>query len=183
MKIFNTHNELVQAAPKDRPFQVWVDSNPYGDGSKKLLWANIDGRDLLCTFFYNQSDINGVDYEGLTPWRDDYTGTFTLVDPFEEIKYQKPQVLPVGTKVEILESARECGDYEYWDQDKKDMIGNHYTIIYVHDHSEGLFYETDTYTFPHYCVRPVTEKERTLEDVLAGLSDQDKEIISKVINK
>jgi len=34
----------------------------------------------------------------------------------------KPPVLKVGDMVEILEVAKECGDYEKWDEDKKEMV-------------------------------------------------------------
>lgn len=185
MKTFNTHDELVAAAPKDRPFQVWVDSNPYGDGGRQLLWGFLH-KEYLSTHMFSQYNINGINYAWAV-WGSIYKGTFTLVDPFEEIKYQKPEVLPVGTKVEILESARKCGDYKDWSDDKTSMQGKSATIVRAYDTTEGVFYEVSTGSFyccfPHYCVRPVEEKERTVEDVLAGLSDEDKEILSKVMNK
>jgi hypothetical protein len=163
-----TYDQLIELAPKDRPFQIEVDSNAQNDGGKQVLWANIF-KGQLDTCMLEQDDIDNVRYDWFNyTWRDDYKGTFTLIDP----RYQKPEVLKVGQKVRIMESARSHSD--------KELIGKIFTIDFVRDNNMGVYYEIDMYKFPHYCVMPVEEEEepeRTIEDILSELSDTDKEII------
>jgi hypothetical protein len=155
-----TYDQLIELAPKDRPFQIETDT-------LYPVWAYITDNDDLCTIF--QEYTRGF-------WKTKYKGTFTLIDP----RYQKPEVLKVGQKVRIMESARDIGEYG-------DMIGKIMTIHNVRSDMYGVYYlvkfvdkDMDV-IFPHYCVMPVEEEEeipeRTLEDILFELSDEDKEII------
>jgi hypothetical protein len=194
-----TYEQLIELAPKDRPFQIEVESNPYNKGGKQILWAYIDTGELeTCGMLQDQ--IEGVNYEGFeNEWKTEYKGTFTLIDP----KYQKPEVLKVGQKVRIMESARECGDYElesarecgdydkwYFDS-KKEFIGEINKIKKVIDNSERLSYIVGAFEFPHYCVMPVEEEDLTcveeasiptLDDMIEefeGLCIKAQDIISK----
>jgi hypothetical protein len=175
-----TYDQLIELAPKDRPFQIEVESNPLGKGSKQLLWGYLyqDSTDTeLDTCISNQQNIDGIIYSNRCLWKTHYKGTFTLIDP----RYQKPEVLKVGQKVRIMESARECVAYEAWDDSCKDCVNTTDIINTVLDTQYGVSYRFNNgYTFPHYCVMPVEEEEipeRTLEDILSELSDTDKEII------
>ena len=77
--------------------------------------------------------------------------------------YEKPEVLEVGTEVEILESARDCGDYERWGT-MEDMIGKTFEIEDRDDGISGVNYLINSlYTVPHYCVRPVEKAEEKEE--------------------
>jgi hypothetical protein len=168
-----TYDQLIELAPKDRPFQIEVET-PTPDIPYKISreWAYIDGNNYMYTLY---------DRCLYSWWKHTYKSTFTLIDPL----YQKPEVLKVGQKVRIMESARECGDYNEWSDEHKAMIGNVFTIDFLQDESTCIYYEfyTDipykgaSHCFPHYCVMPVREEERTLEDILSELSDTDKEII------
>jgi hypothetical protein len=167
-----TYNELIELAPKDRPFQIEFEGNPCEEGGSKILWVFIDNdndiKDMFSAYYFGQQ----------------YKGTFTLIDP----RYTKPEVLEVGQKVRIMESARECEEYNEWSDEHKAMIGNVFTIDFLQDESTCIYYEFYTnipykgasHCFPHYCVMPVEEEEtpeRTIEDILSELSDTDKEII------
>jgi hypothetical protein len=170
-----TYDQLIKLAPKDRPFQIEVESNAFGEGGKQILWAFIDKNSYLDTGIFDQYYINKIDYS--YSWRDIYTGTFTLIDP----RYQKPEVLKTGQKVRIMESARKCGDYKEWGKEFSDLIGTIDIIEDVYDNPNGVYYYLQKMLYmPSYCVMPVEEKEipeRTLEDILFELSDEDKEII------
>jgi hypothetical protein len=164
-----TYDQLIELAPKDRPFQIEVPQRlNYGETK---LWAYIADNSLWTIF---EEYSRGF-------WKDTYKGTFTLIDP----RYQKPEVLKVGQKVKIMESARECGDYDEWAEGHKKMVGETYKIDDIKDDAGGVYYfigdcpsgSPYLFKFPHYCVMPVEEEERTLEDILSELSDTDKEII------
>jgi hypothetical protein len=142
------------------------------------MWAYI-------TSSYNLWTIN--DSYGYNFWKNGYKGgykgTFTLIDP----RYQKPEVLKVGQKVRIMESARECGTYNYWDEEVKYLVGAIDTIEYIDDDSSGVRYKLLKYgNVPHYCVMPVEEEEiqeipelgNTLEE-LDNLVSKAQDIISK----
>lgn len=149
-----TYDQLIELAPKDRPFQIEVESNPFGNYGKKILWANMDMNNNLETFI----GVNGLEYSYRTDWKDDYTGTFTLIDP----RYQKPEVLKVGQKVRIMESAKDVGYYRASKNSKEitNQIGELNIIDRVLDDDYGIYYETKKgYRFPHYCVMPVEEEE------------------------
>ena len=76
----------------------------------------------------------------------------------------KPPLLKVGDRVEILEIAKECGDYDEWDKEKQQMVWKVYTIKRVYDDYNGILYDIDGYNFTHYCVCLAGEekKPRTL---------------------
>jgi hypothetical protein len=151
-----TYAELIKIAPKDRPFQIEVESNPLGKGSKQILWGFISDENTLNTYGLRQSNINGTDYAYSGSWELYYTGTFTLIDP----RYQKPEVLEVGTKVKIIESARDIGKYDTLGIKGERQISNIYTISEVIDNFSGVSYETyNGKLFPHYCVMPVEEEK------------------------
>jgi hypothetical protein len=161
-----TYDQLIKLAPKDRPFQIETDTlNP--------SWAYITDNDLWTIF---QEYTRGF-------WKNDYKGTFTLIDPL----YQKPEVLKVGQKVKIMESARECGDFRGWGDMVEDMIGKTFEIEDRDDGVSGVNYLINgLYTVPHYCVMPVEDEEvqeipeleNTLEQ-LDNLVSKAQDIISK----
>lgn len=94
-----------------------------------------------------------------------------IISPYAE----KPPVLKVGDKIQILEVAKECGNYEDWDKEKKDMVGTVGEIKEVIDNSQGVYYwiwnkdKSNWWNFPHYAVclavdEPAEEEpEETLE--------------------
>ena len=150
-----TYEELIELAPKDRPFQVEV-----GLEYKQISWAYIINNDFMCMFL----DISIPDYY----WQNKYKGTFTLIDEYRNM-YEKPEVLEVGTEVEILESINNCGDYR---QSHEMNIGKIGQICYIHDNDFGVNYDIDfqvedklVFTYPHYCVRPV-EKVEEKEEII-----------------
>lgn len=90
------------------------------------------------------------------------------------IPHIKPEVYKVGDMVEILENARECRRYEFWDNKKTQMIASGaFEIQGVHDDMYGISYdiynksESNHWVFPHYCVRKVEDsiKEMTIEQL------------------
>jgi hypothetical protein len=127
-----TYDQLIELAPKDRPFQIEVD----GD----IHWAFIDNGKMLRTLYTNRTMLE----------------PFTLIDP----RYTKPEVLKVGQKVRILDSARDIKEYG-------DMIGKIMTIHNARSDAYGVHYTLDNnelgsyLEFPHYCVQPVEEEEKT----------------------
>jgi hypothetical protein len=155
-----TYEQLIELAPKDRPFQIETESGPNGYNESIITWARINPskEEELETWY-------GFDWL----WKHTYKGTFTLIDP----RYQRPEVLKAGQKVRIIEDNE---------------ITNTGTIYWVYDNlHKGLCYDVEIDNkqhiitkFPHYCVMPVEKEEtpeRTLEDILSELSDTDKEII------
>ena len=159
-----TYEELIELAPKDRPFQIEVESNPFNKGKKQVLWAYIDTGELeTCGMLQDQ--INDVDYEGFgNEWGNIYKGTFTLIDEYRNM-YEKPEVLKVGTEVEILESAKEIGEgYK-----QETYIGKIGRIQLIQDDYTGLCYgvffdeSNRLIGFPHCCVRPVEKVEQEEE--------------------
>jgi hypothetical protein len=173
-----TYDQLIELAPKDRPFQIEVNredltiNKRFNLIEKSLLWAFIDKNKQVNTNLYSQTNVSGgLDYTetGSIAPSDKSRKIFTLIDP----RYTKPEVLKVGQKVRIMESARECGDYElesarecgdydkwYFDS-KKEFIGEINKIKKVIDNSEGLSYIVGVFEFPHYCVMPVEEEDLT----------------------
>jgi hypothetical protein len=179
-----TYDQLIELAPKDRPFQIEVESNAFGEGGKQILWAFIDKNSYLDTGIFDQYYINKIDYS--YSWRDIYTGTFTLIDP----RYQKPEVLKAGQKVRIMESARDVGYYRTSKNSKEitNQIGELNIIDRVLDDDYGIYYETKKgYRFPHYCVMPVEDDEKVQEipelgntlEQLDNLISKAQDIISK----
>ena len=171
---FKTADKLVEYCIDNNILagQVWVDSNPYGDGERTLLWFSIDNDNELSTCISGNDRIEGVDYAYLgESWHGVYTGSFELVLPFTQ--FTKPEVYKVRDTVEVLENAREIGTWKNGLPEKhKAMIGNTYKIVTVYDAVCGIGYELeyeDGYgiTFPHYCVKKVENppKEMTLADI------------------
>lgn len=99
-----TYEQLIELAPKDRPFQIEVESNPYGEGDKQVLWANIEYDNYygnyLSTNLLKQNNINGVNYAWLQDWESDYKDKFTLIDEYRNM-YEKPELL---NRVEKLQN-------------------------------------------------------------------------------
>lgn len=161
-----TYEQLIELAPKDRPFQIEVESNVYGEKSRTILWANIF-KDQLDTSMVNQDDISEVRFDWFNfVWKENYKGTFTLIDEYRNM-YEKPEVLEVGTEIEILESARDVDYYRtsHFDllEEITKQIGELNIINRVGDDDYGIYYETKKgYRFPHYCVRPVEKEEEII---------------------
>ncbi len=152
-----TYDQLIELAPKDRPFQIEV-----GDENSKeweIIWAYISYNKLY------------TPYNGFTDsfWKIDYKGTFTFIDP----RYTKPEVLKVGQKVRILESARECGDYTPADELE---IGTIQEIKGVKDNLYGVSYVLEDNGFPHYCVMPVEEEEEEQSCIPTPFDDMIEEV-------
>jgi hypothetical protein len=180
-----TYDQLIELAPKDRPFQIEINredltiNKRFNLIEKSLLWAFIDKNKQVNTNLYSLTNVSGgLDYTetGSIAPSDKSRKIFTLIDP----RYQKPEVLKVGQKVRIMESARECGNYNVCTKEYKDAVGQNKIIQSVFDKGMGVSYEIENYMYPHYCVMPVEEEEvpeRTLDDILSELSDEDKEII------
>jgi hypothetical protein len=174
-----TYEQLIELAPKDRPFQIKIDD------TKDKIWVFCDKTTEL-KYDKNNSMQKYKSYKIYDKYNNEiksYKAKFTLIDP----KYQKPEVLKVGQKVRIMESARECGAYEGWVDDCKGCVGTTDTIIEVTDKQCGIYYRfKNSYTFPHYCVMPVEddevqeipELENTLEQ-LDNLVSKAQDIISK----
>jgi hypothetical protein len=143
-----TYDQLIELAPKDRPFQIEVET-PTSDISYKISreWAYI-------TSNYNLWTIN--DSYGCNFWKTEYKGTFTLIDP----RYQKPEVLKVGQKVRIMESAKDVGEWIVdGAENLRNMASLETKIDEVWDNEIGVNYRIGKYKLPHYCVMPVEEEE------------------------
>jgi hypothetical protein len=171
-----TYDELIKIAPKDRPFQIEVESNPRGEGGKQVLWAYFDIYGCVTTYIFGQGNIDGIDYTWANQWKTHYKGKFTLIDP----RYQKPEVLKVGQKVRIMESARDCDKFQNCSEEYKNSIGGIYTIDSVWDDPQGVHYVLDTdYIYPHYAVMLVEEEEMQEIPELEGTLDQLSTLIEK----
>ncbi len=100
----------------------------------------------------------------------------------------------VGQSVKVREDLAEVFDVSDWDGSKKRTIGKMCIIKQVYEDIEGLNYLVDfnelisiidnrpdlklpRMHFRHDWLLPVLETKRTVDDVLAGLSDEDKQII------
>ena len=83
--------------------------------------------------------------------------------------------LKVGDKVIILENLRGVGDYVYWDDEKKEMIGKVFTVEVVFNSYDGVYYEINGYHFPHNCVAPYfedDERKEVCEDDMYKIDDK-----------
>jgi hypothetical protein len=176
-----TYDQLIELAPKDRPFQIEVVD------TKDKIWVFCDKTTEL-KYDKNNSMQKYKSYKIYDKYGNEiksYAVKFTLIDP----KYQKPEVLKVGQKVRILESAR---DVEYYKTSKHikeitDQIGELNIIDRVLDDDYGIYYETKKgYRFPHYCVQPVEEEEVQEIPELENTLEQLDNLVSKaqdIINK
>lgn len=79
--------------------------------------------------------------------------------------------------MKVREDLGEVFDIGLWDKRKREMIGKIYTIEQVHSTNEGIYYSIKIFNFRHDWLLPILKTKRTVDDVLAGLSDEDKEII------
>jgi hypothetical protein len=143
-----TYNELIELAPKDRPFQIEVIFSAVSEFPISY-WANMFNGKKLKTFWLE--DFN---------WELEYKGTFTFIDEYRNM-YEKPEVLEVGTEVEILKSILDTlGENE-------DLpVGRISTIDKVVENNHGLKYRIETWNVPHYCVRPVEKVEEKKEEII-----------------
>lgn len=166
-----TYDQLIELAPKDRPFQIEVEMSSGITYGKKTYWAYI-------TSSYNLWTIN--DNCGYNFWQTEYTGIFTLIDP----RYQKPEEIKLGTKVEILESARDID--EGFEQEtyickigRINIIQNDYRGLWY-----GIVFDDSNHWigFPHYCVMPVEEEEVQEIPELENTLEQLDNLVSKAQN-
>jgi hypothetical protein len=154
-------------------YSVTVAHNPdgEGEGGKKTLISHTHKKGYLSTFNSGQHNINGVDYAFTATWTDGtYTGTFDLdTTPFQHIK---PEVYKAGDTVQILENARDCGDYCDWDDDKKSMVGKVFKIFSVYDTNEAVWYSIQPtksawyVNFPLYCIQKIETIPEPVEELL-----------------
>ena len=74
-----TWQEVMDKYQEGDRFVAWVDSNPYGRGTRtKLKFGRIG--DYIDSYEEGQENINGVDYAWLQAWESHYTGTFEIVE-------------------------------------------------------------------------------------------------------
>lgn len=173
-----TYGQLIELAPKDRPFQIEVEfidiANPIPRRDKIIYWA-----------FYDVKRTEPfVVMDCYRLFKEDYTKQrYTLIDP----QYQKPEVLKAGQKVRIMESVKDIDNYSNWLKFYKNSIGKIDTIECVNDGVHGVYYNLTKFgAIPHYCVMPVEEDEvqeipeleNTLEQ-LDNLVSKAQDIISK----
>jgi len=129
-----TYNQLIELAPKDRPFQIEV--------NKKIYWAIIDSNEILKPLYTKEPIL--------------ISETITLIDP----RYQKPEVLKVGQKVRIMESVKDVGEWIIdGAENLRNMASLETKIDEVWDNEIGVNYRIGMYKLPHYCVMPVEEEE------------------------
>lgn len=89
----------------------------------------------------------------------------------------KQKIIPVGTKVEILDIMKEAGDFDSWHPIKKCSTDG--TVAVVYDDYNGVYYDVLcsnglTFTYPSYCIVPyfnynekeVCSKEDTRERIV-----------------
>lgn len=132
--------------------KIRVDSNPYNQGKQVELYYFFDHIDNFSTYIINQDNINGVYYCFDIRWKEDYTGTFTLLNPYQNIK---PEVYEVGDTVEVLENLKDCRNFIETSV-LKNHIGDIFTITEVFDDYSGICYTLDSnFTYPHYCLKKV----------------------------
>lgn len=179
-----TYDELTQLAPKDKFFKMRVEHNPKGEGTEQELWA-INECGELSTYLPGQDSIDGVDYTWCSHWKTDYKGTFDYLGEAELNTTTpkngpncKPEVYKAGDFVEVLESTRDCGNYEDWGREAKGMIGKTVEIKRVHDGVEGVYYwlytedRSDHWVFPSYAVRKVEPPDQPLELTLEQIAEK-----------
>jgi hypothetical protein len=100
--------------------------------------------------------------------KEEINNTFTSIRPYTI----KPKMLKVWDMVEILETARECGHYEYWSNNKIDMISKWpFEISNIVDNSDWISYKiynkdkSDYRTYPHYTVCLYTWETKEIETI------------------
>ncbi len=161
---FKSAKDLVNYCKKNNILvgQVWVETNPKGEGSRALLWFCVQDYDLS-THFPGQCDIDNIDYAWVDYWHETYKGSFELVIPYTQ--FTKPEVYKVGDYVEVLESVKEIGS-GYYDAYE---IGGKYKIEAAYDTGQGVYYACQgaSYYIPFYAVKKVEApiKEMRIEDI------------------
>lgn len=143
-----TYEELIELAPKDRPFQIGFETTKAEYKVWGFITNNKDYPFTISTFSNNAwNDIFNAEYKG----------TFTLIDEYRNM-YEKPDVLKVGTEVEILESIKDAlGEIENL------PVGGIAIIEKIVENNHGLKYRINTWYVPHYCVRPVEKVKENKE--------------------
>lgn len=136
-------NTLRGVAVKRKNGEWKVFTHICKDGSVQGMFISTSIEDSLksrlCEGQFNEIDIN-------------YNYTSEIV-PLP----MKPKVLPVGTKVKILDIVKECGHYDEWEDKKKNM--KHGVIETVYNDANGIAHHIDGYIFPSYCVVPDFDEE------------------------
>lgn len=102
---------------------------------------------------------------------------------------EPPKMLPVGTKVEILENVRDIAKKKSWIETSMNMIGESGFEIkntYNGDRYEIWNYDkTDYSIFPHWAVAPVYEEESKVslsdDEMIAELEKRGKIISGKIV--
>jgi len=174
-----TYEQLIDLAPKDRPFQIEVDD------TKDKIWVFCDKTTEL-KYDKNNSMQKYKSYKIYDKYNNEiksYEAKFTLIDP----RYTKPEVLKVGQKVRIMESVKDVGEWIIdGAENLRNMASLETKIDEVWDNEIGVNYRIGMYKLPHYCVMPVEEEEvqeipelgNTLEQ-LDNLVSKAQDIISK----
>jgi hypothetical protein len=178
---FNDFNELLDYCKKNNleSFEIEVESNPGGEGGPQKLNAHRRD-DVISTFAKNQNYINDIDYVWDFSWHTKYKGKVKLFLPENDSQFKKPEVYKKGDIVVILESARECADFNKWGHKEKEMIGKKSIIDFAMDNNYGVYYKINDCFFPHYCVKKVNTLEITFDEVakLAGVDPSKLKIIT-----
>lgn len=91
---------------------------------------------------------------------DIFTDEYQIV----QIVTKAPKQYKVGQRVDILEIAKELPEFEYWDNEKKEMVGQKGLEIsgVVYDNGTYGVYKkdkSDYWSFPHWCLAPHYEEE------------------------
>lgn len=96
----------------------------------------------------------------------------------------KPKVLPMGTKVKILDIVEEVGRYTDWCSDSKKVRKG--IIVKTCDEGRGVFYEvksvnvpTDVVIVPAYCVVPDFSEESEAHKKAEELEKQAEDMLKK----
>jgi hypothetical protein len=152
-----TRHELIEKAPKDKDFLIRHDNEVYqayiASDNELAVLETVKG-------YHKKVWVKSLDIK----W---YEGYYDLI--LEDNQNTKPEVYQVGDKVEILENARECGDFHIWASEKHNMVGQlGFEINEVVDGMGGIRYwiynfeKSGIFLFPHYCVRRIEKKEETI---------------------
>lgn len=172
-----TYNELRELAPKDKPFQMVVQSNPHGKGGKQTLWSRkmtksdvnsspsaLQSQEYyIDTEGYGQYDIDDVDYNCNRFWKEKYKGTFDLIiHHFDDTTLER---FKVGDEVEILDNIG------------AEITKRLFKILEVQEYRIGeIYYILDTslicdgkhLTFSHNCLRKVVSKKIESKTITIG---------------
>lgn len=158
--------------------KVKVDNNPHSKGGEAEIYYRIDTDGDFSTHIINQNNIDSINYAFCVFWKDGYTGTFTLINPYQNIK---PELYQVDDTVEVLENIKDCEDFYDCLPEKQESVGKTFKVKYVLDgHYEGICYLLDNdCTYPYYCIKKVnsvnsTEKQK--QDLIEKIKDLQSQI-------